>query len=113
MYSVRAAQISKCYTLNKDQNMLYFQNGINITDANFYAEITEKKLAEILKSDSDIPIPLLEERLAVLREAGKVLLEVREREREEWVSERERDRDRVREMGFGARFINICVLLII
>lgn len=82
MYSVGAAQISKCYASNKDQNMLYFQNGINITDANFYAEITEKKLAEILKSDSDIPIPLLEERVAVLREAGKVLLEVRERERE-------------------------------
>lgn len=56
-----------------------FQNDVNITDANFYANITEKKLAEILKSDSDTPIPLLEERVAVLREAGKVLLEVNEK----------------------------------
>nr|XP_022300383.1 UPF0553 protein C9orf64-like [Crassostrea virginica]XP_022300384.1 UPF0553 protein C9orf64-like [Crassostrea virginica]XP_022300385.1 UPF0553 protein C9orf64-like [Crassostrea virginica] len=61
---------SWCAALNRA-----LKNGINITDANFYAEITEKKLAEILKSDSDIPIPLLEERVAVLREAGKVLLE--------------------------------------
>lgn len=56
-----------------------FQNDVNITDANFYANITEKKLAEILKSDSDTPIPLLEERVAVLREAGKVLLKVNEK----------------------------------
>lgn len=56
-----------------------FQNDVNITDANFYANITEKKLAEILKSDSDTPIHLLEERVAVLREAGKVLLEVSEK----------------------------------
>lgn len=56
-----------------------FQNDVNITDANFYANITEKNLAEILKSDSVTPIPLLEERVAVLREAGKVLLEVSEK----------------------------------
>lgn len=61
---------SWCAALNRA-----LKNDVNITDANFYANITEKKLAEILKSDSDTPIPLLEERVAVLREAGKVLLE--------------------------------------
>lgn len=65
--------------LSSISSFLKFQNDVNITDANFYANITEKKLAEILKSDSDTPIPLLEERVAVLREAGKVLLEVNEK----------------------------------
>lgn len=67
------------YTFVKHFFFFEFQNDVNITDANFYANITEKKLAEILKSDSDTPIPLLEERVAVLREAGKVLLEVSEK----------------------------------
>lgn len=68
-----------CLHLSSISCFLQFQNDVNITDANFYANITEKNLAEILKSDSVTPIPLLEERVAVLREAGKVLLEVSEK----------------------------------
>ncbi|XP_055998805.1 Q-nucleotide N-glycosylase 1-like isoform X2 [Ostrea edulis] len=61
---------SWCAALNRA-----LDNGVRITDASFYADIDEKKLAEILKSDSDVPIPLLEQRVDVLREAGKVLME--------------------------------------
>lgn len=61
---------SWCAALNRA-----LENGVKITDASFYANITEKKLSEVLKSDSNIPIPLLEQRVSVLREAGKVLLE--------------------------------------
>lgn len=48
--------------------------GINLTDPNVYASITKEELKAILKSDSDIDIPLLDDRLEVLQEAGKVLL---------------------------------------
>ena len=52
------------------------QNGIPLTDPNYYATITKEKCAEILKSDSEYDIPMFEERFDVLREAGKKLLEV-------------------------------------
>ncbi|XP_071136989.1 queuosine 5'-phosphate N-glycosylase/hydrolase-like [Mytilus edulis] len=50
-------------------------NGIKLTDPKFYANITKEKLSEILKSDSNYEIPLLEERAQVLQEAGKKLVE--------------------------------------
>ncbi|XP_063400206.1 queuosine 5'-phosphate N-glycosylase/hydrolase-like isoform X2 [Mytilus trossulus] len=50
-------------------------NGIKLTDPKFYANITKEKLAEILKSDSNYELPLLEERAQVLQEAGKKLVE--------------------------------------
>ena len=53
------------------------QNGIKLTDPNFYADITKEKLADVLKSDSQYEIPLLEERVQVLQEAGRKLLKVR------------------------------------
>lgn len=49
--------------------------GIPLTDPNFYATITMDKLAHVFRSDSDYDIPLLEERLQVIHEAGKVLLQ--------------------------------------
>ena len=52
------------------------QEGIQITDPNYYSTLSEEKLAAIFRSDSAGEIPLLKERLAVLHEAGKVLVDV-------------------------------------
>lgn len=49
-------------------------NGIPLTDPSYYASISKEELVKIFKSDSDYDVPLLEERLQVLQEAGKVLL---------------------------------------
>ncbi|XP_029462080.1 queuosine salvage protein [Rhinatrema bivittatum] len=49
--------------------------GIPITDASYYATITLDQLKHVLRSDTDVPLPLIEERLQVLREAGNILLE--------------------------------------
>ena len=49
-------------------------SGIPITDPNFYATISHDKLAHVFRSDTDYEIPLLEERLQSIQEAGKVLL---------------------------------------
>lgn len=50
-------------------------NGIPITDPNYYANLSKEEFAEILKSDSEYEIPMFEERLQVLTETGKTLLE--------------------------------------
>lgn len=50
--------------------------GIPITDPHFYAEISEQQFREIFASDSGHEMPLFEERLEILRESGRVLLEV-------------------------------------
>ena len=47
-----------------------------MTDPNFYASISKEQLCDILKSDSEYDIPMLEERVQVLQEAGKMLLKV-------------------------------------
>lgn len=49
-------------------------NGIPLTDPSFYANVSKEELCNIFKSDSDFDVPLFEERLQVLQEAGKVLL---------------------------------------
>ena len=49
--------------------------GIPLTDPQYFATITKEQLAHILRSDSDYPIPLPDQRLDVIREAGKVLME--------------------------------------
>lgn len=66
------------YTSLFKMSSLWFglQNGIPLTDPNFYASVSKKKLAEILKSDTDYDIPMLDQRVDVLNEAGKVLMEV-------------------------------------
>jgi hypothetical protein len=53
-----------------------FQNGIPIASAAFYASITMEKLKEVFKSDSTTEMPLVEDRIKNLHEAGKVLNEV-------------------------------------
>ena len=50
--------------------------GIPITDPHFYSEISEQQFREVFASDSGHEIPLLEDRLRVLRESGRILLEV-------------------------------------
>ena len=55
---------------------VFLQEGIQITDPKYYSSLTEEKLAAIFRSDSAGEIPLLKERLAVLHETGKVLVEV-------------------------------------
>lgn len=49
---------------------------IPITNPNYFAKITESELRDVFKSDNQFEIPLISERLEVLRESGKVLLEV-------------------------------------
>lgn len=41
----------------------------------YYSEISEKDVAKIFRSDNDVPIPLLQERIKCLHEVGNVLLE--------------------------------------
>ncbi|XP_069786314.1 queuosine 5'-phosphate N-glycosylase/hydrolase [Narcine bancroftii] len=48
---------------------------IPITKASYFANITLEELKYVLRSDTDVPMPLIEERLRVLKEAGNVLLE--------------------------------------
>ncbi|ESO85215.1 hypothetical protein LOTGIDRAFT_195975 [Lottia gigantea] len=60
---------SLCAAINRA-----IDEGVEVTDPNFYATITKEKLAHILRSDTEFDIPLLEERVEVLHEAGKVLI---------------------------------------
>ena len=55
---------------------LNFQEGIPFTSPSYYSTVDEKTLKQIFRSDNDTEIPLLEERVKVLNEAGKVLMEV-------------------------------------
>ncbi|XP_066431550.1 queuosine 5'-phosphate N-glycosylase/hydrolase-like [Eleutherodactylus coqui] len=49
--------------------------GIPLTIASYYANITMDQLKHVLRSDSDFPIPMIEERLEILHQTGKILLE--------------------------------------
>ncbi|XP_056393161.1 Q-nucleotide N-glycosylase 1 isoform X1 [Hyla sarda] len=49
--------------------------GIPLTRASYYSNITMDQLKHVLRSDSDFPIPMTEERLEILHQTGKVLLE--------------------------------------
>lgn len=57
---------------------LFFSSkeGFPITEPNYYAHITEQELKHILRSDTAVQIPLFDSRLKILRETGKILLEV-------------------------------------
>lgn len=61
---------SLCAAINRA-----LDNGIPITSANYYASISREQLMDIFKSDSEEEIPMFEERLQVLQEAGKILLQ--------------------------------------
>lgn len=49
--------------------------GFPITESHYYAHITEQELKHILRSDSSVQIPLLDTRLKILHETGKILNE--------------------------------------
>ncbi|XP_006008967.2 queuosine salvage protein isoform X1 [Latimeria chalumnae] len=49
--------------------------GIPITSASYYATMTLEQLKHVLRSDTNVPMPLLEERHQVLTETGTILLE--------------------------------------
>lgn len=49
--------------------------GYPITEAQYYAHITEQELRHILRSDSSVQIPLFESRLKILQETGKILID--------------------------------------
>lgn len=51
-------------------------NGINITEPRFYLDCEVEVLQSIFKSDQEEEIPLLDERLKVLREVGGILCQV-------------------------------------
>ncbi|XP_069471541.1 queuosine 5'-phosphate N-glycosylase/hydrolase-like [Ambystoma mexicanum] len=49
--------------------------GIPITSASYYATITLDQLRHVMRSDTNIPMPLMEERLRVLHETGNIMIE--------------------------------------
>lgn len=49
--------------------------GIPVTSASYYATVTLDQVRDIFRSDTAVPMPLLEERHRVLNETGKILLE--------------------------------------
>ncbi|XP_069839448.1 queuosine 5'-phosphate N-glycosylase/hydrolase-like isoform X2 [Dendropsophus ebraccatus] len=61
---------SLCAALNRA-----LDEGIPLTSASYYSHITMEQLKHVLRSDSDFPIPMAEERLEILHQTGKILLE--------------------------------------
>ncbi|KAJ8735232.1 hypothetical protein PYW07_006852 [Mythimna separata] len=51
------------------------KNGVDITNPKFYSTITKDELQFLMKGDNEATIPLFEERIAVLHEVGKILLD--------------------------------------
>ncbi|XP_055978500.1 queuosine 5'-phosphate N-glycosylase/hydrolase [Sorex fumeus] len=49
--------------------------GIPITSASYYATVTLDQVRHVLRSDTEVPMPLIEERHRILNETGKILLE--------------------------------------
>lgn len=49
--------------------------GTPITSASYYATVTLDEVRQIFRSDTEFPMPLMEERHRVLNETGKILLE--------------------------------------
>ncbi|XP_023988688.2 queuosine 5'-phosphate N-glycosylase/hydrolase isoform X1 [Physeter macrocephalus] len=57
------------------QRSAQFPSGIPVTSASYYATVTLDEVRHILRSDTDVPMPLIEERHRILNETGKILLE--------------------------------------
>jgi hypothetical protein len=53
------------------------KDGYPITEPHYYANLTIEELKYILRSDEMVEIPLIEERLRVIKETGSVLIEVK------------------------------------
>lgn len=55
--------------------MKFLKEGFPITEAHYFAHISEQELRHILRSDSSVQVPLFDMRLKILQETGKILLE--------------------------------------
>lgn len=71
----------KCYILKCQNRFILFKSifqkeGYPITEAHYFAHISEQELKHIFRSDTSVQIPLFEHRLRVLQETGKILIEV-------------------------------------
>ncbi|KAG8432684.1 hypothetical protein GDO86_017069 [Hymenochirus boettgeri] len=49
--------------------------GIPLTTASYYSSITLDQLKYVLRSNSDTPIPMIEQRLEILHQTGKILMD--------------------------------------
>ncbi|CAH2306001.1 Hypothetical predicted protein [Pelobates cultripes] len=61
---------SLCAAMNRA-----LDEGIPLTAASYYSTVTMDQLKKILRSDSKFPIPMIEERLNILHQTGKVIME--------------------------------------
>lgn len=57
------------------QTIYFEQEGKPIVDPKYYSQITRSEAEHIFRGDTETSIPLLDERVKSLRDAGKVLLE--------------------------------------
>lgn len=48
--------------------------GIPITTPSYYSEITLEQLQYVFRSDTDVPITMIETRLEILHQTGKILM---------------------------------------
>lgn len=51
------------------------QEGYDLLNPEYYSKITKEDLSHILRSDSDVTIPLFNNRLTILHEVGKTLID--------------------------------------
>ncbi|KAK5909835.1 hypothetical protein CesoFtcFv8_003728 [Champsocephalus esox] len=51
------------------------EEGIPITDPKYFSQMSMEELRQVLRSDNETPMPMLQERHQVLTEGGRVLLE--------------------------------------
>uniref|UniRef100_A0A3B4WDU3 Queuosine 5'-phosphate N-glycosylase/hydrolase n=1 Tax=Seriola lalandi dorsalis TaxID=1841481 RepID=A0A3B4WDU3_SERLL len=51
------------------------EEGIPITDPKYFSQMSVEELGQVLRSDNETPMPMLQERHKVLTEGGRVLLE--------------------------------------
>nr|CAD7403361.1 unnamed protein product [Timema poppensis] len=50
------------------------QEGVQITDPNYYCNVSVEQLTHILRSDTAMPAPMIKERVSNLHEVGKILV---------------------------------------
>jgi len=61
--------LSLCAAINRT-----LDSGINLTDPEFFKDITEEKLDAYLMGQDNVPCPMIPERVRVLREVSEVLI---------------------------------------
>ncbi|CAH2049888.1 unnamed protein product, partial [Iphiclides podalirius] len=51
------------------------KNGVDIENPEFYYNVTKEQLSDIMKGDNAVEMPLLDQRVSVLHEVGRILLD--------------------------------------